>query len=154
MTHEIITSIAKLLWPIIVLIGLYRLWPYILKLTKEATEIKIKIGDYELSSSRQVNEIFIKPILNELDEAVATLLAVQKSEFIKIYNQIYVQGRDFKLPDNFERDSDYHNTLRALRNVNFIRPFGGGKWKAGQQIEIKHFGRIAAKLKSKELGFQ
>jgi hypothetical protein len=149
MTPEMIKSIASLLWPIIVLFGLYKLWPYILKLTKDATEVKIKIGDYELSSSKQTSEIFIKPILNELDEAVANLLTEQKSEFMKIYNQIYLQGRDFKLPESFVRGSEYHNTLRALRTINFIRPFGGGSWKPGQQVEIKNFGRLAAKIKEK-----
>lgn len=153
MTPELINSIAKLLWPLIVLIGLFKLWPYLLRLTKEATEVKIKIGEYELSSSKQTSEIFIKPILNELDEAVSTLLPEQKSEFRRIYNQIYVQGRDFKLPETFIRESEYHNILRALRTVNFIRPFGGGSWQAGHLVEMKNLGRLAAKLKPKELGF-
>jgi hypothetical protein len=71
----------------------------------------------------------------------------------KIYNQIYVQGRDFKLPENFIRESEYHNILRALKTVNFIRPFGGGSWQAGHLMEMLNLGRLAAKLKPKELGF-
>jgi len=153
MTPELIKSIASLLWPLIVLIALYKLWPYILKLTKDATEVKIKIGDYELSSSRQTSEIFIKPILNEIDEAIVTLTTAQKAEFRRIYNHIEVEGRDVEVPGDFVRNTDYHYILRALRNINFIQPFGGGNWRPGQKIRIRNIGRLAAKLRSKEIGF-
>ena len=153
LSPDFIKAIASLLWPIIVLISVYKLWPYILKLTKEATQVKIKIGDYELSASGETSEIFIKPIINELTDAVATLLPEQKNEFRKIYNQVCVEGREFQLPSEFQRDSEYHSRLRALRNVYFIRPVGGGRWQAGKQVEVKNFGKLAAKLKTKELGF-
>ncbi len=153
MTPELIKSIASLLWPIIVLVALFKLWPYILKVTKDATEVKIRIGEYELSSSRQTSEIFIKPILNEIDEAIATLSTAQKAEFTRIYNQIEVEGRDVEVPASFVRNTDYHYILRALRNINFIQPFGGGNWKIGQKIRIRNIGRLAAKLRAKELGF-
>lgn len=124
-----------------------------LKVTKDASEVKIKIGDYELSSSKQTNEIFIKPILNEIDEAINTLSAEQKSEFRKIYNQVEVEGREVEIPADFVRKSDYHYILRALRNINFIKPFEGGNWKPGQRIRIRNMGRLAVKLRAKEIGF-
>ncbi|MDO6432637.1 hypothetical protein Q4E93_18675 [Flavitalea sp. BT771] len=123
-------------------------------MTKDATEVKIKIGEYELTSSRQTSEIFIKPILNEIDEAIATLTEQQRKEFSRIYNQIEVEGRDVEVPGDFIRNSDYHYILRALRNINFIQPFGGGNWKPGQKIRIRNMGRLAAKLRAKDIGFK
>lgn len=154
MTPELFKSITTLIWQVIVIIALYKLGPYVINIIKDATQVTIKIGAYELSSSKQTSEIFIKPILNELEDAVSTLLSDQRFEFIKIYNQIYVQGENYKVPDDFVRESSYHGTLRALRNIGFIRPLQGGKWTAGKQVEVKNFGRLAAKLKAKELGFQ
>jgi hypothetical protein len=153
METDLIKAIANLLWPIIILIALFKLWPFILKVTKDATEVKLKIGAYEFWASQQTNEVFIKPILNEIDEAIATLLPEQKAEYRKIFNQIEVEGREVLVPEGFERNSDFHYRLRALRNVNFIQPIGGGNWKSGQKIRIRNIGRLAAKLRAKDLGF-
>ena len=60
----------------------------------------------------KTSEIFIKPILNEIDEAIATLLPEQKAEYRKIYNQ--VEGREVLIPEGFERDSDFHYRLRSI----------------------------------------
>jgi hypothetical protein len=153
MNADLLKAIASILWPAIALVVLLKLWPNIQAMTKDATEVKLRFGSYELSSSKQTNEIFIKPILNEIDEAIATLTPEQRSEFRRMYNQIEVEGRDTILPADFVRNSDYHYLLRALRNINFIQPFGGGPWQIGKRIRIKNMGRLAAKLRSTEIGF-
>jgi len=152
MAANVIASIANLLWPIIVLIAFFKLWPFILKMTRDATEVKVKISGYQFSSSRETSEILIKPILNELKEAIDSLTVEQRETFVVIYRTIYMDGEDYEIPNSFERRSTYHYTLRALKNVNFIRRVGGEQWKPGAIVQIKNFGRLAVKLKGKELG--
>jgi hypothetical protein len=43
---------------------------------------------------------------------------------------------------NFQKGSEPHETLRRLRDAQFIRPLGGGRWEADKQIEIKAFGKL------------
>ncbi|WP_181308080.1 hypothetical protein [Rufibacter sp. XAAS-G3-1] len=148
---KLIEAIANILWPIIVMVIAIMLVPLIRKIIINASEIKFKVGDYEFTATKQTIEVFIKPILNELDDSVTLLNDRQKELFLEIYNKIYINEEEVILPQSFERDSEYHKDLRALRNVNFIRPYLGGKWNTGKRIEVKNFGVLAARLKAKEL---
>ncbi|RAU84058.1 hypothetical protein [Pontibacter arcticus] len=148
---KLIEAIANILWPIIVMVIAIMLFPLIRKIILNASEIKFKVGDYEFTATKQTIEVLIKPVLNELDDAVSILNDRQKELFLEIYNNIYVHEEEVILSQSFERDSEYHKDLRVLRNVNFVRPYLGGKWNIGKRIEVKNFGVLAGRLKAKEL---
>ncbi|VTT97371.1 unnamed protein product [Gemmataceae bacterium] len=42
----------------------------------------------------------------------------------------------------FERESEYHMTLRRLRAAQFIRPGRTGRWEADEPIEVKPFTQL------------
>jgi hypothetical protein len=42
----------------------------------------------------------------------------------------------------FSRGSKDHDTLRKLREAQFIRPVGSGRWRAESTVEIKQFGKM------------
>ncbi|KIC91992.1 hypothetical protein, partial [Flavihumibacter solisilvae] len=92
------------------------------------------------------------PIKEELNEAVSILSDEQKQLFRRIYQRIE-SGEGYVVPDDFVRDSSMHQNFRTLRNVNFIRPIQGGRWLPGLEVQVKNFGKLAAKMKNQELGF-
>jgi len=44
--------------------------------------------------------------------------------------------------DGFERKTKEHETLRKLRDAQFVRPKERGTWRANKHIAIKPFGRV------------
>lgn len=156
---EMLKAIATIAWPIIALTAILILGPHIYRIIKQATDVTVEIGDYKFTASQYTAEVLIKPIKDELDEAVNVLTDEQKQLFKIIYQRIEGERQRYFVPTNFVREeaNTVSNTLknyRALRNVNFIRPTSGGRWEANKEIQIKNFGRLAAKMKQRELGFQ
>ena len=54
---ELLTAVAALLWPLLVVIALMVLLPKVLNLVRTARTFKIKIGDYELTLEQFVDQV-------------------------------------------------------------------------------------------------
>jgi Sec-independent protein translocase protein TatA len=156
---KMLEAIATIAWPLIVVIAIIVLGPHIYRIVKHATDVTVEIGEYKFTASQYTAEILIKPIKDELDESVVALTDDQKKLFREIYQNIEGERQRYFVPDDFQRqegtrESKLLKNYRALRNVNFIRPTLGGRWEAKKEVQIKNFGRLAAKMKQRELGFQ
>lgn len=55
--------------------------------------------------------------------------------------QAILDEEQFQLPEEFERLSDLHDTLRSLRTAGLIRPYGGGEWAKRKTVEKTLFCR-------------
>jgi hypothetical protein len=89
---------------------------------------------------------------DELDHTLASLV----DEMRTITSGLTVPERDvlrrimgappgIKVTDvfsDFQRDTPAHNTLRQLRDAQFVRPAEGGQWTRDKHIAIKPFGRL------------
>lgn len=49
-------------------------------------------------------------------------------------------GKGLLLTDGFERDSEFHETLRQLRDRNLIQPTERGTWKSGKHVRLTEIG--------------
>jgi hypothetical protein len=156
---SLIEAFAKLAWPFIVLIIIVVFGPRIYRIMKLATEVKFEFGGSKFAVSQHLDEVLIRPLQDELDEAIYALTGEQKRLFREIYKRIEGDRTRYYVPADFIRSGENKEetqqlkNFRALRDVNFIRPILGGRWEAGKEIQLKNFGKLAAKMKGAELGF-
>jgi hypothetical protein len=155
---EMLKAIAAIAWPTILLFVIIVLGKPIYKIVKEAKDITVEIGGTKFTVSRYVADTLIKPIKDELEEAAIALTEDQKTLFREIYKVIEGERGRYFVPSDFVRKAGEAETqalkdYRALRNVNFIRPALGGQWRPGKEVQIKNFGKLAAQMLKKELGF-
>jgi hypothetical protein len=121
--------------------------------TEPSIEIKILGSEIKLTGKpSQLHDInkLIEPIVQQIDKNIINLNKEEKA----LLRQIEQEARDgnkHKLPKDFERGSDEHETYRSLRRRHLIRPVLSGKWEAGKEVEITDFGRAVLDIKRDEI---
>lgn len=75
-------------------------------------------------------------------EALAELARSMSTEEKQLLRLISLQpGKGLQLTDSFERDGDFHNTLRQLRDRNLIQPTQRGTWESGKHVRTTDIAR-------------
>ena len=88
----------------------------------------------------------VKATLESLVEEMTTLTHKMSAEDRDLLEKIMAAEscslRVSDLCEAFVRDSSFHDSLRSLREAQFIRPAVGGRWRGNSIIQIKPFGAI------------
>jgi hypothetical protein len=84
----------------------------------------------------------LQSLVDEMTALTSGISADTRSLLESIMAQKSGSLRVGDLCSGFRRGSAEHTALRQLRDAQFIRPIGGGRWKADSMIEIKPFGAI------------
>jgi hypothetical protein len=59
----------------------------------------------------------------------------------EILRTLLNEDGSFQLNSSFERESDFHNSLRSLKKKFLIRPHEGGSWQRGKTVELTPLGQ-------------
>ena len=88
----------------------------------------------------------VRPVLDEILKEMRRILQHLTPAEQKILHKIMASPSGsiavVELFPGFQKESKEHQTLRALRSAQFIRPVRGGSWSSGKKIEIKTFGKL------------
>jgi len=105
-------------------------------------EFEIKLGFLTLKFEPREVEVAFEGFLSEMRTIVAILSEDQRTVLRRIMSAMADSLTVQDVFPKFQRGTPEHETLRRLREAQFIRPKGGGPWRAESQIEVKPFGRL------------
>lgn len=101
---------------------------------KKEREINLK--------DRNLQQDFIAKSLNGQITDLYDSYQTQLSELdIDLLHQLKTDTNVLTIPENFRRDSKYHEQLRRLRQMSLIYPVQGGKWDTGKTIHLTAHGK-------------
>lgn len=106
------------------------------------TDIEIDLKLVKLKFKSDELEKILADVLTEM-RSITTGLGVDECE--KLRTIMAKPSGTFAVTDiypTFSRGNPEHEKLRRLRDAQFIRPAGGGRWHTESRIEIKPFGKM------------
>src|SRR5437016_6111753 len=104
-------------------------------------EFELHLGVLKLTFSAEEVDQTLRSIVNEMRSITSTLDHADR-DLLRTIMKSNRQMRVNELLPDFARGSAAHETLRKLRDAQFIRPAGSGPWKVDTVIEVKPFGRL------------
>lgn len=105
-------------------------------------EVELDLKILKLKFEPEVLESTFADLVAEMRKTVSGL---RDDERVVLRNIMSQPSGSLVVADvfgGFRRGTEEHQTLRRLRDAQFIRPAEGGPWEAEKHIEIKAFGAV------------
>lgn len=106
------------------------------------SEIELNLGIISVKFKVNEAQTVLQSLIDEMKVITSDLKIEEQDTLKKIMSKPSGSWLVSDLFSDFRRGSRGHETLRLLRDSQFIRPKGGGRWEAGKTIEIKSFGKV------------
>ena len=116
-------------------------------------DVKVNLGFMSVTFVEDELEDALKDFVEEMRNITGELGQLE----IKALDKIMNTDKELSVTDifpDFTRGSLEHETLRKLRDAQFIRPLQGGRWKSDKTLMKKPFGVLMWKKIGKEKLFQ
>jgi hypothetical protein len=118
-----------------------RLWD-MLNQELRIKEVELDLKILKLKFEPEVLEATLADLVTEMRKIVSALRVDERDILRKIMAHPSGSLLVTDIFTSFKRGTEKHQTLRRLRDAQFIRPAEGGPWEAHKHIEIKAFGKV------------
>jgi hypothetical protein len=108
----------------------------------QLSEIALNLGFLSVKFKVEELDQTLTSLVNEMRSITSTLQEPEREVLRRIMNNPSEPLTVSHLFPGFVRESYEHNSLRKLRDAQFIRPQGGGRWEGRKIVEVKQFGKL------------
>ena len=105
-------------------------------------EVEVDLHFLKVKFEPEELEATLSDIVGEMKKIVSALRTDEREVLRKVMSSVSGSFVVAEIFPHFIRGSEAHQTLRRLRDAQFIRPLKGGPWEENKHIEIKAFGNL------------
>jgi hypothetical protein len=138
-------------WAIVVVVALLLFRQPLSRLVDRLTSLKVKIAEGRAIeiSARDAASI-VQELLEEADRLIAGVGPWEQQLLARIHSAPQMMTVEQLIP-GFRPESDEHQRLRKMREMQLIRPAGSSQWRPEKYVEVKPFGRILLRIRPEKL---
>lgn len=143
---NIVQLIGFLAWPTTVLIifaflrkPISRIADHIGSFFKRGKSLSVNVGSTSFAVETEKSEELIAAML----ELVQGMTLNEQKLFRIILDQ---PPKGLELTSAFERNSEFHETLRSLRDRNLVQPAERGSWRTGKHAMVTRIGHAILRI--------
>jgi hypothetical protein len=108
----------------------------------QLSEVTLNLGFVSVKFKVDELDSSLKSIVDEMRTIASSLQPDEREKLRELMSKASGTLKVTDIYPHFQSGTPEHDTLRRLRDAQFIRPLERGRWRPDSHIEIKIFGKL------------